>query len=655
MKYYTRVLLYFAGGLAFVAVAQFPPAALLLLPLVLIHGEDLLVWLYSRLAPIEPARVRHPEDDRCAYDPRHKLYHWLWKVEPNRSLFGVESAEAVHELYNKLSLQRGEWLTYIVLGDEKFIRFTSRRFDPERVRQVEAVLGEFYVVNREGAWVGWGRPVRKWPYLTALFWLFYSLIAGGWALAVVLPAWLWVVHRFVKGYVEVPLLVKFTHRSLADSWPSSRQILELIAGADARIYASMPRWAVAFADRPPLEIAKKFQRTYEGRDTGKRLVRLGELAPLLERVSQYNERPLLLYPFATADVHTQSVSLDYLAQAEFWRLRDGVKALTGDLMRFPIFYGGQLLGSGRYVTLAYDRYGRPVSIPIDSLPNVHGVVIGPSGMGKSWTVGSWLSLLAESGLKIFVVDPHGDFKRWAMLHDAVILDVPRELPRDLPAVLAKTLEFRQVAKAYGYEIMGEESVVSTLEKVASLVDIKPEFVDWDGGRHTVFYLRSVRGARDVAVFFMAALMLYLFRKFTKGDEEPPESLQYLFVFDEARLVGDSPASEVLLRAVKELVQGGRKEGYAAWFVVQLETQLEVELLRSASLVLVLGGTARAVGGAAAVLGLSRSDLSYLTSALTPYEASLGGQPYATGVLLLAPREIKYQVKIPLNPALKRKK
>ncbi len=656
MKYYNRVLLLFAGGLLFVAITapQWPPVALLLIPLILMHGEDFLVWLYSRFVTIEPIRVKHPDDERCAYDPRHKLYHWLWKVEPNRSLFGVESAEAIHELYNKLSLQRGEWFTYVTIGDEKFVRFTSRRFDPARVKQIEAVLNEFYVTTREGAWVGpRGRPLRKWPYLTAAFWLFYSFLGGAWVLAAVLPLWLWITHRFVTGYVEVPLMVRFTHRSLAESWPASRQILELLAGADARIYASMPRWAVVFTDRPPTEVVKKFQRTYEGRDTGKRLVRLGELTPLLERISQHNERPITIFPFGTADVHTQNLSLDYLAQAELWRLRDGVKALTGDLMRFPIFYGGQLLGAGRYITLAVDRFGRPVSVPIDSLPSVHGVIIGPSGMGKSWSVASWLSLLAKSRVTIVVVDPHGDFRRWAKIHNAVVIDVPKYLPKDMPAVLAKSLDFKRVAKAYGYDIVGEESVVSTIEAVASLVGIKPEYVEWSGG-HTVFNIRRLRNYKDIAAFFLAAIMLYLFAKYTRGEEEPPEELQYLFVFDEVRLLTspNNPASAVLVDILKELVQGGRKEGYAAWLIVQLESQLDEELLRSASLVLVLGGTRRAIGGAAKILELSPSDLSYLTSALTPYEASLGGQPYATGVLLLAPREIKYQVKIPLDPQLK---
>ncbi|MGC9051582.1 helicase HerA domain-containing protein [Pyrobaculum sp.] len=656
MKFYSRVLLYFAGGLFFVALLapQWPPAALLLLPLVYLHGEDLLVWLYSRFAPIEPVRVRHPDDERCAYDPRRGLYHWLWRVEPNRSLFGVESAEAVHEFYNKLSLQRGEWLTFVVIGDEKFIRFTSRRFDPARVSQVEAVLQEFYVATREGAWVGWGRPVDRRVYATAFFWLFYSAFAGPWALAVVLPVWLWVVRRFARGYLEVPLMVRFTHRSVAESWPASRQVLELLSGPDARVYANMPRWAVAVADRPPLEVVKKFQRIYEGRDTGKRLVRLGELAPVLERISQHNERPVLLYPFGTADVHTQNVSHDLLAQAELWRLRDGVKALTGDLMRFPIFYGGQLLGRGRYVTLAYDRFGRPVAVPIDSLPNAHGVIIGPSGMGKSWTVGSWLNALVRSGVVITVVDPHGDFRRWAKLNGAVVVEVPRQLPADFAEVLAASLDFQRVARAYGFEVAGAESARSAVERVASLVGAAPQYIQWDGSSHTVFVLRSIREAYDVAAFFTAALMLYLFRKFKAPEEEPPEMLRRIIVIDEARLVGDprNPASGELVRALLELVQGGRKEGYAAWFIIQLETQLERDLLRSASLVLVLGGTSRAIRGAAEILGLSQSDLAYLTSALTPYEASLGGRPYATGVLLLAPREIKYQVKIPLDPELK---
>ncbi|WP_333639148.1 helicase HerA domain-containing protein [Pyrobaculum aerophilum] len=653
MKYYNRVLLLFAGGLLFVAVTapQWPPIALLLIPLVLLHGEDFLVWLYSRFAPIEPIRIKHPDDERCAYDPRHRLYHWLWKVEPNRSLFGVESVEAIHELYNKLSLQRGEWLTYVTIGDEKFVRFTSRRFDPARVKQVEAVLNEFYVVTREGAWVGplgAGRPLRKWPYLTAAFWLFYSFLGGAWVLFAVLPLWLWVVHRFINGYVEVPLIVRFTHRSLAESWPANRQILELLAGADARIYASMPRWAVSFADRPPTEVIKKFQRTYEGRDTGKRLVRLGELTPLLERISQHNERPILIFPFATADVHTQNVSHDYLAQAELWRLRDGVKALTGDLMRFPIFYGGQLLGKSRYITLAYDRFGRPVSVPIDALPNVHGVIVGISGMGKSWTVASWLKQLARE-VGVVVIDPHGDYERWAELVGARVYKVPAELPEDLPDVLARSVWFVPVAAALRIDYKGPESLRSYLEEEAARKGFRPNFVKFEG-RHIVFDI-SLIGQKDSAAqgFWATLLLIYILDKFT---ERKTERLEYVVLFDEVGVLDTLGIGDVLNRILKDMVRGGRKYGFAVWFVIQSATMLDRMLLETASIVLVLGGPMRSLKHSVDVLVLSPSDISYLTSALTPYESSLGGQPYAMGVLLLSPREIKYHVKIPLDPQLK---
>ncbi|MEM4438850.1 MAG: DUF87 domain-containing protein [Pyrobaculum sp.] len=652
MKYYNRVLLLFAGGLLFVAITapQWPPVALLLIPLILMHGEDFLVWLYSRFAPIEPIRVKHPDDERCAYDPRHKLYHWLWKVEPNRSLFGVESAEAIHELYNKLSLQRGEWFTYVTIGDEKFVRFTSRRFDPARVKQIEAVLNEFYVTTREGAWVGpRGRPLRKWPYLTAAFWLFYSFLGGAWVLAAVLPLWLWITHRFVTGYVEVPLMVRFTHRSLAESWPASRQILELLAGADARIYASMPRWAVVFTDRPPMDIVKKFQRTYEGRDTGKRLVRLGELAPLLERISQHNERPITIFPFGTADVHTQNLSLDYLAQAELWRLKDGVKALTGDLMRFPIFYGGQLLGKGRYITLAYDRFGRPVSVPIDSLPNVHGVIIGGSGMGKSWTVASWLTMLSEH-VSIIIIDPHGDYVRWGQRHGARIYRVPAELPKDMPNLLYKSRWFAEVAMAFNMETPRDaDAVKSLLEKAAAMRDITPNWEEFEG-KHVVFDI-SLIGESDAAAeaFWAASLLVYLLEKF-RGRRS--EELKTLIVFDEAAILTEYAVGQVFARMLRRMTAGGRKYGFGVWFIAQLEEQLDRQIIRLASLQLFLGGGEDIVEPMAEAVKLKKSDVEYLLTALTPYETSLSGQPYAMAVLRIKPRNIKYHVKIPLIPDLK---
>jgi hypothetical protein len=81
------------------------------------------------------------------------------------------------------------------------------------------------------------------------------------------------------------------------------------------------------------------------------------------------------------------------------------------------------------------------------------------------------------------------------------------------------------------------------------------------------------------------------------------------------------------------------------------------LWKTLGFVLQLGGTTRALKKSLEVLALDRYDYEYLRTATTPREttggaASAASKPYAMGLLYVSPRDLKYHVKIPLDPALK---
>ncbi|WP_258870502.1 ATP-binding protein [Pyrobaculum aerophilum] len=249
-----------------------------------------------------------------------------------------------------------------------------------------------------------------------------------------IPVWALLYRRVRKWYREPYLMYALSHMSRATALPAAREMLEGMAAAESAAFGMMQKWAVAFTDWPPQELQKMFSRVYEGRDTAKRIIRMQELAPLLERMAKFNERPVLLYPFGVADVHSMWLVQDWAASLDFWVLKHGVKALSHDLARFPIFYGGKMLAVGREVQLGFDRFGRPVYVDLDALPTVHGVILGASGMGKSWTVGSWLNILSKVGVRIIITDPHGDYVKWALLNGAQVLEVPAVLPEDMPGV-----------------------------------------------------------------------------------------------------------------------------------------------------------------------------------------------------------------------------
>lgn len=651
MNYYERSVAIFALGLVFTAFLArlWPPLALLAVPLVLALGEEVLLWIYTRVAPLEPVRVLYEDGKlKAAYDPRHKLYHVFWRAEPVHSLYGIAAAPRLHELYAKLSLQRGEWLAYIVLGEEKYLRYTARRLLPERVKAIEAVLKEYYVLKPAPVWLSSRKTPAKWPYLASLIFLPLAALGSVWFL-VLMPIWALLYRRVRRWYREPYFMFAFSHMSRAPALPAAREMLEGMAAAESAAFGMMQKWAVAFTDWPPQELQKMFSRVYEGRDTAKRIIRMQELTPLLERIARFNERPVLLYPFGTADVHSMWLSRDWAASLDFWLLRHGVKALSHDLARFPLFYGGKMLTVGREVQLGVDRFGRPVYVDLDALPTVHGVILGASGMGKSWTVGSWLNILSDAKINIIVVDPHGDYIKWAGLKGAQVLEVPAVLPEDMPAVLAKSAWFHRLLQEYGYEpIKSEAGVKSWLARILAPKGISPKYEKVEKNRHLVISISTLKKDEAMMALFYGMLLIYLLELYI---EQRVEKVQTLIVFDEARLISKSGRT-VLNDILESIIQGARKYGIAIWFVLQLETQLERDLLRSASLQLIFGGGEDVVLPMAEVLKLDQADVSYLLTSVTPREASLSGQPYAMAVLRVKPRSLKYHMRIPLDPALK---
>ncbi len=129
-------------------------------------------------------------------------------------------------------------------------------------------------------------------------------------------------------------------------------------------------------------------------------------------------------------------------------------------------------------------------------------------------------------------------------------------------------------------------------------------------------------------------------------------MKTLIVFDEAAILTEYAVGQVFARMLRRMTAGGRKYGFGVWFIAQLEEQLDRQIIRLASLQLFLGGGEDIVEPMAEAVKLKKSDVEYLLTALTPYETSLSGQPYAMAVLRIKPRNIKYHVKIPLIPDLK---
>jgi len=235
-------------ALAAALLAPHPLTALMAIATTALWGEWLLLWAYGHRWPLEPYREKMQIGRYvAAYDPRRRLYHILWKAEPTRSELGISAAQPIHEMYASLALQPGEYVSVVQLGNERFIRYTTKAPDESRIAHVEAVLRTYFVLHPT-TWVSlrvvpdrWIMYVAAAPLALALFNPTFFLIG-----ALLLYHARNVRRWYRQADVELAFEAVGTKRDIG----TTRQTLETFAGAEASAIAKMKKWAVTFAQRP---------------------------------------------------------------------------------------------------------------------------------------------------------------------------------------------------------------------------------------------------------------------------------------------------------------------------------------------------------------------------------------------------------------------
>jgi uncharacterized membrane protein YgcG len=647
-------------------LAPHPLTAALAVVATLLWGEWLLLWIYSASWPLEPYREKARVGQYlAAFDPRRKTYHIFWRAEPTRSEFGIAAAHTLHEMYASLALRPGEYLAVVQLGNERFVRFTTNAPDESRISHVEAVLRTYFVLHPT-TWVSSKIKPRRWMYYIA---------AAPLALALFNPAFIIVsfllvyhAHKIRKWYREAELFFSFEATSTKRDIGTSRQSLETFAGAEASALAKMEKWAIAFTPRLETQLEREFGRAYES-PVEKRgvVIKLHKTSQLLERMLKYDERPIYMQVFSSQELATQlEIRRDPLSNILFWVPKPAymTKALSHDLSRAPIFYGGKLMSSGRKLVIGHDRFGRPVEIDVDSMPTAHSIILGPSGMGKSWAVATLLMRLVESynDLKIVVVDPHGDYVVLAKHIGAKVYEVPKYIPPLKP--LENSRYLHMLLMEFGLVHLDGAGVVGAVKAMAKAagVEEEPEEAYATDASHVVWDLRALKHDAAAQAFFVSLILLWYLSRW--GARPHAERVETLIVVDEAALLMHSARvtetgliTNTVLSLIRQLSMGGRKYGFALWLIAQLARHVPEDIIENAGFVLQLGGTTRALKRSLEVLALDRYDYEYLRSATTPREtvgnaASAGSMPYAMGLLYISPRDLKYHVKIPLERLLK---
>ncbi|MEL9990480.1 MAG: DUF87 domain-containing protein [Thermoproteus sp.] len=620
-NWYDLSLYALAGSLAGVL---YSPAAFVFTGAVLWALGD---KIFARLSPepIEPRRVEKALGDlKAAYDPDAKCWHFLWRAEPLVSALGAESYPEIHKLINALALAPNEAFSFIML-EKKYIRFTtcgvSDNDAMRRALEIEKAITTQYTLKREEPWLGTRKPPAERP-----FWIVLGAVLAIGFLAKALPFAIPVAalayykwHKFKRRYSYTVLPFE-AYAASFEGFYQSPSIVDRIAATEAMSFSRAQKyWAVVITPAPDHVMIKKFSKYYESvREKGHIYVKMRRYAEALERI-QRGEKFLYLMAFGESAYRGSTTQLKRapgVAGAMFWKLDHWKEAFSFDLARFPILYGGMHLETERrYINLGVEHIsGRDVVVDIDSLPAPHVLVFGGSGMGKSKTMAWLIQQLRDKGVKIAIIDPHGDYR--CVAEELGLRRIPQNLipPLDRAALAKIAVEFgfgrtEEALKELGFEV----GMDPPAEYHISLLGMDP-----------------VRQS-----FAVTAWTLY---ELNRAKDRRSEKLERVLVVDEAYLA-KGPVHEML----EFMSRGARKFGLAVFLITQLPMDVPKSLVDMAAVKLVLGGSSEYIADAAAYLNLTREDVSWINSARAPRES--GGVVRA--VASLAPGALKHHVEIQL--------
>jgi Type II secretory pathway, ATPase PulE/Tfp pilus assembly pathway, ATPase PilB len=157
----------------------------------------------------------------------------------------------------------------------------------------------------------------------------------------------------------------------------------------------------------------------------KAIPKASQWAMVLERINERGEEPVRAM---LALDRQSSIPLLFTTrtttQMHLWSM-PSIDELGYDLAVIPIFHGGRVLSESlrARVYLGRDRENNELWIDLDSLPSGFGLVVGPTGMGKTKTMKRILLELVGRGINVLILDPHGEYLRIPLIEP---IDVTRK-------------------------------------------------------------------------------------------------------------------------------------------------------------------------------------------------------------------------------------
>gem|GEM_PF-602911 len=668
---------------------------LLLIPILFREEFTLLVarlLISSKITP--PIAFKQ----NYVFDVKSKVLHVFYKVEPLYDIARLTSSQyvgLVQDLMRRLRLDDNSYVTFIVKGNDKYVR-VSRRIqsleDFERYkswfRSVEDVLRSIFILHKlEGdelkklidfRAIKIGKTFTKLlPILIIHFFLFkiYGLTA------ILIPI-IMVLWRFKR--LDVGISTRLTYRYYSSRFTA---LFSTFTDDDVKSMAistlsTLNDYAITISANNVLpQLASKLYHKYHEKmvvqERGFAYARLQQWRHVIDRINQ-GELPLRVVILTNDkfDLPYTSLSSTLPVNYVFWNPELAYQhALSRDVCIFFPLIGGKLefIESRAKVELGKDEVGREVVLDFDALPSSHGLIVGPTGMGKSWTIQTIIYKLMKSGIKFVIIDPHGEYlkipgikpidvtKYFINIFDLNGLTIEERISKivksiiysfDIPLHLYDTLhtDFKYVYekdvkdfhKAFnelikvtevGYLRSIYERIYSFF-KNAKIIPVSELLND----RALIF--KGLIASPEVTRFTMLQLIDHVYSHILH-QKERHEKVEHILVVDEAYYILQSPLIELYVR-------GLRKFSLGTIMITQTLSGISHDVLQNLGFIIILGGSEPYVMDIMQAYRLSDEDYKWLITALAPH---MHGKPLTKAILMTGP--IKRHVEIELLSELKK--
>ena len=308
------------------------------------------------------------------------------------------------------------------------------------------------------------------------------------------------------------------------------------------------------------------------------------------------------------------------------------------------------------IVVGEDTYHRKVYLNYNKLPNFHGIIIGPTGSGKSTTVESLLYDLVEQGVNVICIDPHQDYVSAIKDLNGVIVDFTKMIPDifeypgeldehsismwcDYLSIAAKVsvdIDRHHVSRlrlVLEEEMKGDgdvENVISKLDYIRredpyyeelyvkcrdlfkhfrepnfSIIDVLKE-----NKPASLVYSYEGRRIPPQVEKFLTLLLINQVNEYRRNNvrESEKHKLELVIVVDEAWRLLKMPGYESdFLNRIREM----RKFGVGYWTITQSVSDLPTEAYEQAGFILALSGPQLHVTKVDAISALTEEDKDWL--------------------------------------------